>query len=214
LCLFANRCVPRYWITKLFYANATTILDLAVALEYYGGVSGAMGQPSDFLCLLLKLLVIKPEADVIQMFLETDFRYLRLLALVYVRLTAAPKDVYETLEPFYLDFRQLAHKQGDGSFAMRHLDECVDDLLTEKQFCNIALPPIVKRYKLEEAGLLQPRVSPLQAELEAMAAQQPSDDDDDDGDDKKKKKKQKKKNKKDKKKEKKKEKKKRDREDK
>jgi pre-mRNA-splicing factor 38A len=209
LCLFANRFLTRYWITKLFYANATTILDLAVALEYYGGVSGAMGQPSDFLCLLLKLLVIKPEADVIQMFLETDFRYLRLLALLYVRLTAAPKDVYETLEPFYLDFRQLAHKQGDGTFAMRHLDECVDDLLTEKQFCNIALPPIVKRYKLEEAGLLQSRVSPLQAELEAMAAQQPSDDDDDES--KKKKRKQKKKEKK---KEKKKDKKKRDREDK
>ncbi len=172
-CCFANVLSDhRFWITKLFYANASTILDLAVALEYFGGVSGAMGQPSDFLCLLLKLLVIKPEPEVVQMFLETDFRYLRLLAVVYIRLTAPPKDVYEYLEPFYMDYRKLAVKRSDGSFGAVTMDECVEQLLEEKQFCNIALPPIVKRYKLEEAGLLQPRVSPLQAELDAMAKEE------------------------------------------
>jgi hypothetical protein len=47
-------------------------VDLAVQLEFFGGVVGAMGQPTDFLCLLLKLLVIKPEIDVITMFLESQ----------------------------------------------------------------------------------------------------------------------------------------------
>ena len=183
----------RYWITKLFYANASTIVDLALELEYFGGVSGGLAQPSDFLCLLLKLLVIKPEPEVVRMFLETDHRYLMLLGAFYIRLTAAPKDVFVTLEPLYADYRKLAVKQSDGSFSTIHMDECVQTLLNEKQFCNISLPPIVRRYKLEEAGVLQPRVSPLQAELEAAAAKEESESS---SEEKKKKKKKKKKEKK------------------
>jgi pre-mRNA-splicing factor 38A len=165
----------QYWITKLFYANATTIVDLAVELEYFGGVFGAMGQPCDFLCLLLKLLVIKPETDMIQMFLESEHRYLRLLAACVVRLTAAPKDVYEYLEPLYLDYRKVAYKRADSSFVVMHVDECIEQLINDKQFCSIGLPPIVRRYKLEEGGVLAPRISPLQVELDEMAREGSSD---------------------------------------
>jgi pre-mRNA-splicing factor 38A len=159
-----------------------------------------MGVPSDFLCILLKLLLIKPENEVIQMFLDTDYRYLRLLGAVYIRLTGKPKDVYEYLEPLYLDYRKLAQKQADGSFTMIHMDECIEIMLNEKQFCNIQLPPMVKRYKLEEGGVLKPRVSPLQAEVEALAAKMKeesdsSSSDESSGEDEKKKKKKKKKKK-------------------
>jgi hypothetical protein len=107
---------------------------------------------------------------------------------VYVRLTAAPKDVYEYLEPFYMDYRKLAWKKPgkktekkrffadkaitDSTFGMLHMDECVEQLLNEKLFCNLVLPPMVRRYKLEEGGVLAPRVSPLQAELDELAARQ------------------------------------------
>lgn len=38
----------QYWITKCFYCNAATLVDLAVELKCYGGVYGAMAYPSDF----------------------------------------------------------------------------------------------------------------------------------------------------------------------
>jgi len=102
--------------------------------------------------------------------------------------------VYEYLEPLYADFRKLAVKNRDGTFGLIHMDECVEQLLNEKEFANLVLPPIVKRYKLEEAGVLQPRVSPLQAELDELARAAESS-----GSEEKKKKKKKKKEKKEKK---------------
>ena len=193
----------QYWITKLFYANATTIIDLAVELQYFGGVCGAMGAPTDFLCLLLKMLLIKPDAEVLGMFLETDHKYLRLLTAMYLRLTGKPKDVYLTLEPLYTDFSKVAYKGRDATFSVLHIDECIETLLNEKQFCDILLPPMVKRYKLEEAGVLQPRVSILQEEVEELAKSmaekknaRESDSDDNDNNASKKKKKKKKKEKK------------------
>jgi hypothetical protein len=153
-----------YWQQHCFYLTAETLVDKAVELRSFGGAHGALALPSDFLCLLLKMLLIQPEPAIPLMFIEDpNYRYIRLLGAFYIRLTASPKDCYELLEPLYLDYRKLRMKGADNTFSLVHMDECIDQLLNEKQFCNIHLPPMVKRYKLEEAGILQPRISPLQA---------------------------------------------------
>jgi pre-mRNA-splicing factor 38A len=159
----------QYWQQHCFYLTAETLVDKAVELRAFGGASGGMAVPSDFLCLLLKMLLIQPEPAIPLMFLEEKhYRYVRLLGAFYIRLTAKPKDIYELLEPIYLDYRKMRQRNNDNTFSLVHMDECIDQLLHGKQFCNIHLPPMVKRYKLEEAGILQPRISPLQAEVEVF----------------------------------------------
>lgn len=162
----------QYWQQHCFYLTAETLVDRAIELRSFGGVTTAMGAPSDFLCLLLKMLLIQPDSAIPLMFIEeAEYRYVRLLGAFYIRLTHKPKDIYELLEPLYLDYRKLRLRTSDNSFDIVHMDDCIDQLLHSKQFCNIHLPPMVKRYKLEEAGVLQPRISPLQAEVEAVARQ-------------------------------------------
>jgi hypothetical protein len=68
------------------------------------------------------------------------------------------------------------------------MDEFIDELLTKELVCDIALPFLQKRGKLEELGQLQPRKSILDEEIEFMQNQEEDDDDgelvnDDDDDD-------------------------------
>lgn len=63
----------------------------------------------------------------------------------------------------------------DGKVLLTFLDVFVDQLLTEDRVCDTALPHLPRREVLEDAGFLEPRISPLQHLVE-------SDDDDDDND--------------------------------
>ncbi|KAK9926088.1 hypothetical protein M0R45_023340 [Rubus argutus] len=40
-------------------------------------------------------------------------------------------------------------KSSDGSFALTHVDEVIDELLTKDYTCNIALPRTMKRWTLK-----------------------------------------------------------------
>ena len=81
-----------------------------------GGSFAANIQVSPFLCLLLKMLQIQPDVDVITEYAENeDFKYLRLLALFYLRIIKHSKDVYEILEPYLNDYRKVRRRQRDGS---------------------------------------------------------------------------------------------------
>lgn len=42
-----------------------------------------------------------------------------------------------------------------------HMDEFIDKLIREEIYCDVALPRILKRYQLEEADELGPRISAL-----------------------------------------------------
>lgn len=59
-------------------AKAETLIDKAIELHYIGGVYGNQ-KPTEFLCLLLKLLQIQPEKEILVEYLQAEeFKYARL----------------------------------------------------------------------------------------------------------------------------------------
>lgn len=88
------------------------------------------------------------------------FKYLRALAVFYVRLTRQAKDVYLLLEPFFQDTRKLKRRTRMGT-SLTFMDEFVDDLLTKDRVCGTTLWKMPSRTMLEDLDVLEPRVSPL-----------------------------------------------------
>ena len=66
----------------------------------------------------------------------------------YLRLVGRPLEVYQYLEPLYNDYRKLRLRESDGSFALTHMDEVVDQLLNNEYLFDIALPRIPNRSEL------------------------------------------------------------------
>jgi pre-mRNA-splicing factor 38A len=146
--------------------TAETIIDRAIALKYCGGTYGGNIKPTPFLCLVLKLLQLQPEKEIVIEFIRNeDFKYLRALGVFYMRLVGKAIDVYNYLEPLYNDYRKLAYR-GLSGWKVIHMDEFVDSLLTEEMVCDVALPHLPKRMKLEELSLLPQRKSVLDMEIE------------------------------------------------
>jgi hypothetical protein len=48
------------------------------------------------------------------------------------------------------------------------MDEFIDELLVQDRVCDTILPRLTQRYILEDSGELEPRISPLEDELDAM----------------------------------------------
>ncbi|KAI9499850.1 hypothetical protein GGI25_003878 [Coemansia spiralis] len=151
-----------YWKEHCFGLTVTGVMEKASELTSIGGCYGTNRRPTEFFCLTLKLLQLQPDRQMIDVLLDqTDFKYLRALAAMYFRLTQPPKDVYEKLEPLYGDYRKLRKRSSDGPFELTFMDEFVDSLLRENFVCFITLPHITKRMVMEDAGVLAPRISPL-----------------------------------------------------
>lgn len=176
------------------YSLAASIIDKAIELRYIGGVYGNQ-RPTEFLCLLLKLLQIQPEKEILLEYMQaeefksassihqcptTDFiyihRYLRALAVMYIRMTFRAVDVYELLEPLLKDYRKLRTRHmgkvepfwsssltetRSGGYSLTFIDEFASELLTEDRVCDIILPRLQKRQILEENGQIGPRKSRL-----------------------------------------------------
>ena len=161
-----------YWKQDCFGLSAERIVDKAVELRYVGGMYGQPQKPSEFICLLLKMLQIQPEKEIILEFIKNDeFKYLRLLGAMYLRLVGRAVDVYNYLEPLLNDFRRVRVRDpGTGGFYLSHVDELVDELLRRDYMFAIALPRLSMRKVLEENGQLEPRSSVLQSEFEAAIA--------------------------------------------
>ena len=51
----------RYWKEHCFGLGEEGIVDKAIKLKYLGGVYGGDRRPTDFMCLLLKMLQIQPD---------------------------------------------------------------------------------------------------------------------------------------------------------
>jgi len=106
-----------YWKEKCFALTSETIIDRAVEIKYIGGTFGGNKTPTDFMCLILKLLQIQPEKEIILEYLNNrDYKYLTALAAFYIRMTSKAKDVYQNLEQLYVDYRKLRVRNPDGSF--------------------------------------------------------------------------------------------------
>lgn len=153
-----------YWKEQCFALTAETLIDKAIDLKCIGGVYGNQ-KPTAFLCLLLKLLQIQPEKEILIEYLQADeFKYLRALAAMYIRMTFRSVEVYEILEPLLKDYRKLRYRTNTG-YTLTYMDEFVDNLLREERVCDIILPRLAKRSVLEETGEIGPRKSRL---LDAM----------------------------------------------
>ena len=162
----------RYWKEACFGLTSELIIDKAIALKYIGGSYGGQNHPTDFLCLVLKLLQLQPEKDIILEFIHNeDFKYLRVLGAFYLRLVGRPEEIYQYLEPLYKDYRKIAYRQSSG-WAVKHVDEIIDAFLNDELVCDIALPHLPKRIKLEQLGVLGERSSILDGEIMDMAYQQ------------------------------------------
>ncbi|KAL4249572.1 Pre-mRNA-splicing factor 38 [Abortiporus biennis] len=153
-----------FWKEHCFALTAETIIDKAIELKAIGGVYGN-NKPTEFLCLLLKLLQIQPEKEILVEYLQADeFKYLRALAVMYIRMTFRSVEVYEILEPLLKDYRKIRYRNSAG-YELTFMDEFVDQLLNEERVCDIILPRLTKRDVLEDNGEIGPRKSRL---LDAM----------------------------------------------
>lgn len=154
-----------YYKEKCFALDAKTIIDKALELKSIGGTYGGSKKPTQFLCLLLKLLQIYPETPIIKKYIESDYKYLRALGCIYLRLTGKPEDIYLTLEPLYNDYRKLRIRLPDGNLSTIYMDEFIDELLNKDICLETVLPSITKRYVLEETEGLPLRISVLEGKL-------------------------------------------------
>ncbi|GAA5825335.1 hypothetical protein JCM5353_005624 [Sporobolomyces roseus] len=150
-----------YWKEHCFALDAATVIDKTVELTHVGGTY-ANTRPTDFICLVLKLLQLQPEREIVLEYLRAEeFKYLRALAAFYVRLTFDSLNVYEVLEPLLDDYRKLRFRGMDGSYQVTTIDQFADDLLSEEMVCEIQLPRLTQRKVLEETEGLAPRRSKL-----------------------------------------------------
>ncbi|RDA95349.1 hypothetical protein CP533_3445 [Ophiocordyceps camponoti-saundersi (nom. inval.)] len=177
-----------FYQEQCFFANEADIVESVVQhVNFIGGTHGADQKPSPFLCLAFKLLELAPGDDVLAEYLAhggEEFKYLRALACFYVRLTRPAVEVYRTLEPFLADRRKLRRRRREDCY-LSFVDEFVDHLLTKDRVCATSLWKMPQREALEDAELLEPRVSPL-GDLDALLEEDSGKDDnkDDDEDDK------------------------------
>ncbi|ELW65456.1 Pre-mRNA-splicing factor 38A [Tupaia chinensis] len=169
----------KYWKEECFGLTAELVVDKAMELRFVGGVYGANIKPMPFLCLTLKMLQIQPEKDIIVEFIKNeDFKYVRMLGALYMRLTGTAIDCYKYLEPLYNDYRKIKSQNRNGEFELMHVDEFIDELLHSERVCDIILPRLQKRYVLEEAEQLEPRVSALEEDMDDVESSEEEEEED------------------------------------
>ncbi|XP_029662080.1 pre-mRNA-splicing factor 38A [Formica exsecta] len=157
----------KYWKEECFALTAELLVDKAMELRFVGGVYGGNVKPTPFLCLILKMLQIQPEKDIIVEFIKNEeFKYVRALGALYMRLTGSSLDCYKYLEPLFNDNRKLRIQNKQGVFELVHMDEFIDHLLREERCCDVILPRIQKRYVLEENNELEAKVSALEDDMD------------------------------------------------
>ncbi|TLD33800.1 hypothetical protein PspLS_01348 [Pyricularia sp. CBS 133598] len=166
-----------FWKEQCFGVNEADIVDRVVDhVTYIGGVVGQSQKPTPFLCLAFKLLQLGPDDSILAEYLRfggEKFKYLRALAIFYVRLTRSSADVFRTLEPFLEDRRKLRRK-GRAGTSLTYMDEFADDLLTKDRVCATSLFKLTRRDVLEDLDELEPRVSPL-GDLEDLLEEEEED---------------------------------------
>ncbi|PBP16403.1 PRP38 family protein [Diplocarpon rosae] len=153
-----------FWKDQCFAVNEADIVTRVVDhVHFIGGTYGDAQRPSPFLCLAFKLLQLGPSDDILTEYLEyggEKFKYLRALAMFYIRLTRQAKDVYRLLEPFLADWRKLRRRGRTGT-SLTFMDVFADDLLVKDRVCGTTLWKMPKREILEDLDVLEPRVSAL-----------------------------------------------------
>ena len=154
-----------YWKDKCFGLTSETIIDKALELKYIGGMNHSSNQPTDFICLFIKMLQLNPSEEIVDEYLsDPDLKYLRALTALFIRFSYPPVKIYTKLEKLFCDYKKLVILKSKG-YAITHMDEYIDSLLNDEHIFEISLPKIPKRSVFEENGSLQPYVSVLENEL-------------------------------------------------
>jgi pre-mRNA-splicing factor 38A len=165
-----------YWKQHCFGLSAERVVDKAVELRFVGGMFGEPQKPTDFICLVLKMLQIQPAKEIVVEFIKNDdFKYLRLLGAFYLRLVGRAVDVYQYLEPLLNDYRKVRVRAAGGTFELSHIDSLIDDMLRKDYMFDIALPRLPSRQALEKASQLDARVSVLEEEFNEAALAEEAD---------------------------------------
>ncbi|KAK4230609.1 Pre-mRNA-splicing factor 38 [Podospora fimiseda] len=82
--------------------------------EYHHVDERGTSASTPFLCLAFKLLQLVSSDEILDEYLNfggEKFKYLRALAVFYIRLTRRDKDMDQKLEPFLEDKRKLKRKE-------------------------------------------------------------------------------------------------------
>ncbi|XP_028413046.1 pre-mRNA-splicing factor 38A-like [Dendronephthya gigantea] len=167
----------KYWKEQCFALSAELLVDKAMGLEFIGGTYGGNIKPTPFLCLVLKMLQIQPEKEIVVEFIKNDdYKYVRALGAMYMRLVGTSLDVYNYLEPLLNDYRKLKVQNKMGVFELTHIDEFIDELLREDRVCDVILPRIQKRHLLESSNQLEPRRSALEDDLDDLESEEEDDE--------------------------------------
>ena len=88
-----------YWKEKCFGLTSETIIDKILELKYIGGMNHSSNQPTDFICLFIKLLQLNPSEEIIDEYLsDPDLKYLRALTALFIRFAYPPVKIYTKLE--------------------------------------------------------------------------------------------------------------------
>ncbi|KAL7716139.1 Pre-mRNA-splicing factor 38 [Entamoeba marina] len=151
-----------YWKMHCFGLTSETILDEAVQLHDIGGTYGVLKKPTKFIMLVMKLLMIRPEREIIyELIMNEEFKYVRALGAFYLRLVGQAAEIYSFIEPLYYDYRPLKYRTDGKSYNVITMDQFAFDLLHSNYYCDVALTRISTRPVLERQGLLKKRVSTI-----------------------------------------------------
>ncbi|KAJ5070378.1 pre-mRNA-splicing factor 38a [Anaeramoeba ignava] len=138
----------RYWKEHCFGLDTKTLLEKAMELDHIGGTYGGIRKPTNFLCLVTKMIELKiPKEITVEFIRNEDFKYVRALGAFYYRLIGEPIDIYIELEKLYSDFRRLK-KLTDNGYSLIYVDEFIDELLHSESSCDTSLPRIPKRIRI------------------------------------------------------------------
>jgi len=106
---------------------------------------------------------------------QPDMKYLRALGAAYLRISARPMTVHQTLEPLFADYRKLRYRDLAGKVSIIHMDEFIDWLLREESVCDVTMPQLPKREILEQSHDLPLRKSILDDDIEDLEDLEPAD---------------------------------------
>jgi pre-mRNA-splicing factor 38A len=155
----------RYWKEECFGLTVADVLEKATHIQTLGTF------PCRCLALILKLLQLHPEHEIVASTFvrqSSDFKYVRAIGCVYIRMTSRPVEIYETLEPIYADYRKLRVYK-TPYWHVTTMDQFIHELLSSSSSGNalgIALPRLPARRVLVEAGYLnEARPTALQQQL-------------------------------------------------
>jgi pre-mRNA-splicing factor 38A len=136
-----------FYLDKCAEASFMDVVGLAADLTHIEGLAANHGTPSPFVCLLQRMCEVKPTPELLgELIAQTDLKYLRFFAIVYLRLSEEdPVMVHGAIDVGLGDFRRLRVRAPDGSVTVQPVDVVCEMLVAEPTLFEIPLPSLPSR---------------------------------------------------------------------